>query len=212
MRKVIASINMTLDGYMSGPNCDLDWHFEKWGPDLATAFGQQLSYADTILLGRVTYSAMARYWPQKAQDLSYPREDIAFADMMNSYAKIVFSKTLTSATWNNTRLVRRSLKTEKQKLKRQAGKDMIIYGSGSLVDSMLQLQLIDEYVLWVHPIILGGGKALFGLVPEKLPLRLTRTHSFRSGVVMLCYELLRKPKNALLPIKEPAMESIIQEK
>lgn len=197
MRKVIASINVTLDGYLSGPNCELDWHFEKWGPDLASAFGRQLSDADTILLGRVTYDAMARYWPQKAQDLCFPREDIAFADMMNSYTKIVFSKTLTIPSWSNTRVVRRSLKTEIQQLKRQAGKDMIIYGSAKLIDSMVQLQLIDEYVLWVHPIILGNGKTLFRMVPEKLALRLTRTHSFGSGVVMLCYEPLQQPAKVI---------------
>src|SRR5688572_29446129 len=97
MRKVIASINVSLDNYMSGPNCELDWHFQRWGPDLALSFCQQLSTADTILLGRVTYCAMALYWPQKAQDLSFPREDIAFADMMNNHTKVVFTKTLTSS-------------------------------------------------------------------------------------------------------------------
>lgn len=211
MRKVIASINVTLDGYMSGPNCELDWHFEKWGPDLARAFGQQLADADTILLGRVTYSAMARYWPQKAYDYSFSREDIAFADMMNSYNKIVFTKTLTEPSWSNTRLVSGSLKTAIQKLKKQRGKDMIIYGSGKLIDSMVQLQLIDEYVLWIHPVILGRGKALFQLVSQKLPLQLIRTHHFQSGVVMLCYEPLRQQPLENSPAKNPTVENSVQE-
>jgi dihydrofolate reductase len=189
MRKVIASINVSLDSYMSGPNCELDWHFERWGPDLAQSFGEQLSTADTILLGRVTYCAMARYWPQKSQDLGFPREDIAFADMMNKYTKIVFTKTLTAAAWDNSRLVKGNLQREISKLKRQRGKDMIIYGSGKLITSMIELGgLIDEYVLWVHPVILGEGKPLFKCLSNNLDMKLVKTNTFRSGVVMLTYQ------------------------
>lgn len=188
MRKVIASINVTLDSYMSGPNCELDWHFEKWGPDLAQSFCEQLSHADTILLGRVTYCAMAKYWPQKSQDLSFPREDIAFADMMNNYTKVVFSSTLTSSAWINSKLVKGNLEKEILKLKKQRGKDIIIYGSGKLIGSLVELGLIDEYVLWVHPVILGEGKPLFKYLPDILNMELVKTHRFRSGVVMLDYK------------------------
>lgn len=188
MRKVIASINVSLDSYMSGPNCELDWHFESWGPDLAQSFCEQLSTADTILLGRVTYCAMARYWPQKAQDLSFPREDIAFADMMNNHTKVVFTKTLTAPAWTNSKLVNGNLEREVRKLKKQPGKDIIIYGSGKLISSMVELGgLIDEYVLWVHPVILGEGKPLFKTLPGKLRMKLVRTNIFSSGVVMLDY-------------------------
>jgi len=190
MRKVVASINVTLDSYMSGPNCELDWHFEKWGPDLAQSFCEQLSHADTILLGRVTYSAMARYWPQKAQDLSFPREDIAFADMMNNYTKVVFSNTLTSSAWINSKLIKGNLKKEVQNLKKQRGKDIIIYGSGKLIASMVELDLIDEYVLWVHPVLLGQGKPLFKYLPDTMNMKLVKTTTYRSGVVMLCYRPL----------------------
>jgi dihydrofolate reductase len=173
---------------MSGPNCELDWHFERWGPDLAQAFGEQLSKADTILLGRVTYCAMARYWPQKSQDLSYPREDIAFADMMNNYTKVVFTNTLAYPVWDNSILVKGNLKKEILKLKKQKGKDIIIYGSGKLIASLVKLGLIDEYVLWVHPVVLGEGKPLFKYVTDIMDMKLVQTTAFSSGVVMLCYQ------------------------
>ena len=195
MRKVIASINISLDNYMSGPNCELDWHFEKWGPDLAESFSKQLSHADTILLGRITYCAMARYWPQQAQDLDYPREDIAFAHMMNVYTKVVFSNTLTHLPWMNSKLLKGNLKKEILKLKKQAGKDIIIYGSAKLISSMVELGLIDEYVLYVHPVILGSGKPLFKNSADTLNMKLIKTQSFRTGVVMLCYR-------TELPMKE----------
>ena len=99
MRKVIVSMNVTLDGFMAGPNCELDWHFSFWNEEMAEYASEQLSHADTILLGRITYKAMAKYWPSMAMDLSYPREDIAFAGMMNSYKKIVFSNTLNEVHW-----------------------------------------------------------------------------------------------------------------
>jgi dihydrofolate reductase len=195
MRKVIASINVSLDSFMSGPNCELDWHFERWGPDLAQSFGEQLSQADTILLGRVTYCAMARYWPEKSQDLSFSREDIAFADMMNNYTKVVFTNTLTRPVWGNSKLIKGNLKKEILKLKQQPGKDIIIYGSGKLITSMVELGgLIDEYVLWVHPVVLGNGKPLFKCLPDSLCMKLVKTHTFRSGVVMLCYQ----PQAAIL--------------
>ena len=101
MRKLIVSMNVTLDGFMSGLNCELDWHFDKWTTEMAERLGEQLSEADTIVLGRVTFNAMAKYWSFKATDLSLPREDIAFADMMNSYKKLVVSRTHTVVPGNN---------------------------------------------------------------------------------------------------------------
>ena len=188
MRKVIVSMNVTLDGFMAGPNCELDWHFNYWNEEMAKAAIEQLSNTDTILLGRVTYKAMAKYWPAKAMDLSYPREDIAFAGMMNSYTKIVFSKTLENAEWNNSKLIKDNIRMEVVRLKKQQGKDMIIYGSGSIVSALSQWGLIDEYVLWIHPVFIGKGKTLFRNVHDKLMLKLVHTKTFGSGVVILYCE------------------------
>lgn len=188
MRKLIVSMNVTLDGYMAGPYSELDWHFGYWTPEMAEALCEQLSRVDTILLGRVTYIAMARYWPFKAADPAFPREDAAFADMMNTYPKIVFSKTLATADWNNSRLVKGSLAKEITKLKKQAGKDMILYGSGQVASAMIKLGLVDEYQLWVHPVVLGSGQPLFKKLRDKTNLVLVNAKAFSSGVVIIYYE------------------------
>src|SRR5215213_697022 len=138
MRKLIVSMNITLDGFMSGPDCELDWHFSAWNNEMAQAAAEQLNRADTIILGRITYRAMARYWPMQAKKMACAREDIAFADMMNTYTKIVFSKTLQQPEWHNTKLVKGSIPKEISSLKQQPGKDMIIYGSGKLVAALMQ--------------------------------------------------------------------------
>lgn len=190
MRKIIVSMNVTLDGFMAGPNCELDWHFQHWNQEMAETAGRQLSKTDTILLGRITYQAMAQYWPSVEGDLSFPREDIAFAEMMNDHSKIVFSKTLIKTGWKNARLAGKNVRSEISRLKHAGNgqdKDMIIYGSGVLVSRLMRLDLIDEYILWVHPVILGKGKPLFKKIREKQRLRLLTTKTFSSGVVMLCY-------------------------
>lgn len=181
-------MNVTLDGFMAGSNCELDWHSDYWNEEMTRHISEQLSHADTILLGRVTYKAMATYWPAVAAGLSFSREDIAFAEMMNRYTKIVFSKTLASEEWNNSKFIKGNTRKEIYKLKQETGKDIITYGSGVLVTSLMKLNLVDEYVLWVHPVALGKGKALFKNLPDKLVLKLSGTRSFSSGVVVLNYE------------------------
>lgn len=185
MRKLIVSINITLDGFMAGTQCELDWHFNSWSSRMAQAMGQQLSRADTILLGRVTYCAMARFWPAKIHDLSLPREDIALAGMMNSYKKIVFSKTLQNPVWNNSRIVKGNLQKEVLRLKATPGADMIVYGSGSLVSSLMQSGLVDEFSLWLHPVFLGKGKPVCNDLPDTLNMDLLRTETFSSGVIKM---------------------------
>lgn len=187
MRKVIVSMNITLDGFMSGANRELDWHFQSWTDEMAESACGQLSKADTILLGRVTYRAMAGYWTAAIIDPSFPRGDIGFAEMMNNHTKVVFSKTMTTPEWHNTRLAKGNITDEIARLKRQQGKDMIIYGSGSIVSTLMRLGLVDEYRIWVHPVILGKGRPLFNGLREKLKMNLFKTETFDSGVVILYY-------------------------
>ena len=189
MRKLVVSMNVTLDGFMAGPECELDWHFNYWNGEIARCAGEQLSNADTILLGRITYCAMANYWPSKTKDLSWPREDIAFADLINSCHKVVFSKTLDTTSWNNSILAKQSIRKEIVTLKQQPGKDMIVYGSGSIVSALSKYNLIDEYVLWVHPVVLGKGKYLFRNASGNSCLKLLKTRTFDTGVVLLYYHL-----------------------
>lgn len=198
MRKVIVSMNVTLDGFMSGLNCELDWHFQSWTSEMAETLCEQLNRADSILFGRVTYMAMAKYWLSKAMDLSCPREDIAFVEMINNYTKIVFSKTLAVAEWSNSRLVNENLEEEIIKLKKQAGKHMIIYGSGKIASALIQLRLVDEYQIWVHPVVIGKGKPLFKCLQNKLHLKLLKTKTFYSGVVLLFYKYKPEHINCIM--------------
>ena len=180
-------MNMTLDGFIAGSNCELDWHFQLWNEEMLHSLADQLSNADTILLGRITYTAMAQYWASSVTDPFFPREDIAFADMMNSYPKIVFSKTLKKAEWNNSKLIDGNIEYEVAQLKHQQGKNMITYGSSKLVSTLTDMRLVDEYQVWIHPVVLGRGKTLFGELGEKLNMKLLKTETFRSGVVLLKY-------------------------
>ena len=117
MRKVIVSMNVTLDGFMAGPHCELDWHFKSWNEEMARATAEQLSCADTILLGGVTYRGMAQYWTSGPVNLMTPREDLDFADMLNRYPKVVFSKSMSTVSWNNARLAKRDIADEVDELK-----------------------------------------------------------------------------------------------
>lgn len=193
MRKLIVSMNITLDGFMSGTNCELDWHFNSWSSRMAQALGEQLSRADTILLGRVTYCAMARFWSAKSNDLSLPREDIAFASMMNSHSKVVFSKTIENPCWNNSRIVRGNMQREIRKLKAMPGGNMIVYGSGTLVSSLMRSNLVDEYTLWMHPVFLGKGKPMYKELFDPLRMDLLNIETFGSGVVKM--DLLPADRN-----------------
>ncbi len=184
-------MNVTLDGFMSGENCELDWHFQSWTTEMAECLCEELSKADTILLGRITYNAMAKYWPLRSTDLSYCREDIAFAELMNSYRKIVISKTLSETKWNNTQVVKKNLEREIMELKKQPGKNVIIYGSCKLVAALMRMNLIDEYQVWIHPVLLGKGKPLFNqgiLYQKSIQMRLYKTRTFSSGVAVLYYQ------------------------
>lgn len=191
MRKIIVSINITLDGFMAGPQGELDWHFPLWNEEMSEFAAEQLSMMDSILLGRVTYQAMAGYWPSEAIRQSSYRRGLDFAGMMNDHTKIVFSKTLSTTAWQNTRLIRRNIEQEVTRLKQQPGLNIIIYGSGSIVSRLMRLGLIDEYVLWIHPVVLGKGRPLFKEFPDKHMLQLLKTKIFSTGVVILYYGAAR---------------------
>ncbi len=181
MRKVFVSNLVTVDGFFAGPNGEIDWHnVDAEFNDYAISM---LNSIDTMLFGRVTYDMMAGYWPTAA----VLKDDPIVAGKMNSLAKIVFSKTLDKVEWENTRLVKENIAEEIQKLKQQPGKDIAILGSGTIVQLLTNLRLIDEYWLLVNPIILGKGKPLFKDIKEKVNLKLLDVRKFDSGNVMLKY-------------------------
>lgn len=182
MRKLFVFNLVTLDGYFEGPNRDISWHnvdaeFNEYAIDM-------LNSVDTLLFGRVTYDLMAGFWPTP----DAIKNDPIVAGKMNSLSKIVFSKTLEKAEWNNTRLVKSNIEEEIKKMKNQAGMGIALLGSGSIMSELAQCGLIDEYRIMVNPIILGNGNPLFKGIKDRIKLKLEKTRSFRNGNVLLYYQ------------------------
>lgn len=181
MRKLIMFNMVTLDGFFAGPNGELDWHHvDEEFNDFAIT---QLKSADGLVFGRVTYEMMASYWPTEAAD----KDDPTVAALMNSIPKVVASRTLAKADWNNSSVIGQNVAREISQLKEQPGKDMLLFGSADLASSLRQLGLIDEYRVVVNPVVLGRGKPLFKNVEDRFNLQLTNARPFRSGNVLLYY-------------------------
>lgn len=180
MRKLIAAINMTLDGF-----CD---HTAVIADDeLHQHYNGLLKNADTLLFGRITYQLMESYWPSVAKHPTGSKPTDEFAVIIDNIQKIVFSRTLRYVEWNNTILKNEIVKEEILKLKQQAGKN-IFAGSPGLIVTLTRLGLIDEYILCVHPVISGNGLPLFKNINDRISLKLIQTKTFDSGAIVLSYE------------------------
>ena len=166
------------------------WHVtdEQFGEFAIEQAGKNMTQVDTILFGRKTYQLMAGYWPTEMARTGDP----VVAGFMNEKAKVVFSRTLRKATWENTRLVKTNAAGVVRQLKQQPGKDMMIFGSGKLAATLTQHGLIDEYQVMVNPVVLGRGRPLFQDVKGRLSFKLINTRVFRSGNVLLSYQLKEK--------------------
>lgn len=185
MRKIILFMHVSLDGFVAGPNGETDWmhHDTK-----AQAYVQRLhARTDAALFGRVTYEEMAAYWPTVLSNPASSQDDRNHAEWQKTAQKVVVSKTLKHAGWENTRIINGSLADEINKLKREAGKDIWLMGSPTLAQSLIALDLIDEYLLNMSPVILGRGKSLFANLDQKINLELVESHSYKSGAVNLVY-------------------------
>lgn len=178
MRKLIAAINMTLDGYCDHTAISADEELHQHYADL-------LKTADVILYGRVTYQLM-EYWREVVKNPTGVKETDDFAMIMDKVPKVVFSRTLKSVDWESARLADRDLEEEVMALKAQPGKDILV-GSPGLIATLAQRGLLDEYQLCVHPVIAGGGLPLFKNSSDKIVLRRFQTKSFRSGAILLYY-------------------------
>jgi len=186
MRKVIVTMWVTLDGFIAGPNDDMSWIIVD---DAMGAYEDAMvSAADTLVLGRVTYQSFAGAWPHVPDNPAASEGEKEYARKVNSLRKIVFSKTLETVEWNNSTLLHEINPDDIVALKNEVGKDIVIYGSASIVQALTTLGLIDEYQLLVHPVVLGGGKRLFKEGSDRTALRLVETKTFDSGVVLLSYQ------------------------
>ncbi len=186
MRKVFMFNLVTLNGFFEGPNQDISWHhvdeqFNEFAVD-------QLHEIGILLFGRVTYHLMASYWPTELAKT----DDPVVAGLMNDMPKIVFSKTLDKAEWENSKLVKGNAADEVSKLKQQPGKDIAIFGSSNLAVTLAERDLIDEYRILVNPVFLGEGTPLLKGIKNNIELKLLQARTFESGNVLLSYAPARK--------------------
>jgi dihydrofolate reductase len=183
MRKLVAAINMTLDGF-----CD---HTSMIADDeIHQHYNELLLHAGTLLYGRTTYQLMESYWPSIVKNPTGNKPADEFAVIIENISKIVFSHTLKKVDWKNSRLAKGSLKEEVSALKQQTGKD-ILAGSPSVIAALTQLDLVDEYQLCVHPVISGKGLTLFKNITDRMNLKLLKTKTFDAGGILLYYEPAR---------------------
>jgi len=185
MRKLIVFNHVSLDGYFTDAQGDMsfarnDHPDAEWDAFVAS----NASGGGLLLFGRITYELMASFWPTPFAAETMP----LVAERMNNLPKVVFSRTLDQASWNNTRLMKGDLIGEIRKMKNEPGEDMVIFGSGSIVAQLAQAGLIDEYQIVVDPVALGQGRTMFDGIQAQLPLKLKQTRTFGNGNVLLCYE------------------------
>jgi dihydrofolate reductase len=184
MRKLIAGLNMTLDGF-----CD---HTAMIADDeIHQHYNEVLRNSDTLIYGRVTYQLMESYWPTVVKNPTGNKPMDDFAVLIDNISKIVFSRTLKSVDWKNTKLKKEIVKEEILELKQQAGKPILV-GSPSLIVAMAQLDVIDEYQLGVQPTILGSGLPLFKNIRDRIDLKHLKTKTLGCGALMLYYEPAKK--------------------
>lgn len=183
MRKIIVAMQVSLDGFFEGPDGDIGWHMVD--DELHGYFNDQLSTMGAFLDGRVTYQLMADYWPTADQDPDSSPREVEFARIWRDMPKIVYSRTLREAGWNTT-VVRDVVAEEVLALKAEPGGDLAL-GGAELADTFRRHGLIDEYWIFVHPVLLGRGKPLFKPAEGRTAMALAETRRFGNGVVLLRY-------------------------
>lgn len=171
---------MTLDGFCDHTAVNPD-------DELMEYFNDLMRNTDTLIYGRTTYQLMGSYWPLLVKNPSGNKLDDEFAVLMENISKIVYSHTLENVSWTNSTLKRVIKKEEITELKQQAGKNIAV-GSPSLIVAFTELDMIDEYQICVHPVVLGSGLPLFNNIGDKVDLKLIRTKTFRAGTIVLYYE------------------------
>ncbi|MEP6743485.1 MAG: dihydrofolate reductase family protein [bacterium] len=183
MRKLSVFNSVTVDGYFTDKNGDMSWAHNQ-DPEWNDFVAENANSGGELLFGRITYDLMNSFWPTPAAAQQFPE----VAEHMNSSSKVVFSRTMDHASWNNTRLMKGDLANEVRKLKEEDGETLVILGSGSIVSQLAPAGLIDEYQMVVNPIVLGDGRTMFDRVSNKLKLKQTKTRTFGNGNVLLCYK------------------------
>ncbi len=183
MRKLKLQVQMTVDGYIAGPNSEMDWTSRDWDNDLKSYVAKITEPVDCIVLGRKLAQGFIPYWAANPEQEG--------ADKFNNTLRVVFTKTLDQPEWDNAVLAKGELVDEINKLKKQEGKDIIVYGGATFVSALIKHGLIDEFYLFVNPAAIGKGMAIFKELDQTQNLTLVKSTSFECGIVVLNYQ----PKN-----------------
>jgi len=191
MRKIISFMHISLDGFVAGPNGEMNWI--KLGEELFDHVGKRIGETDTALYGRVTYQMMENYWPTAGDKPDATKHDIEHSKWYNNAHKIVLSKTMKGKESGKTTIISDNLADRINEIKQQAGSEILLFGSPTTTHSLIQQNLIDGYWLFVNPIILGQGIPLFTDIKDKIKLKLLPgTRQFTSGVTELNYTVDRQ--------------------
>lgn len=188
MRKLIFFMHSSLDGFVAGPKGELNW--VKVDEAIFDFVGTMTDQADTALYGRVTYQMMESYWPTAAEQPNASKHDIEHSKWYKNVSKVVLSKTLIETGLSNTKVISDNLSENINKIKQQVGKNILIFGSPSASNSLLAEGLVDEFWIFVNPILLGRGNPLFNNLPGTVKLSLVESKTFDNGVIALHYTKL----------------------
>jgi len=190
MRKIISFMHISLDGFVAGPNGEMDWI--KVDEEIFDYVGKRVIEGDTALYGRVTYEMMESYWPTAGDKPNASKHDIEHSKWYSNVYKVVLSKTMKGAELSNTTIINDNLSDSINEIKNQGDKDILLFGSPTAAHSLIQQNLIDGYWLFVNPIILGQGIPLFADIKDKIKLKLLTTRQFTCGVTELNYTVDRQ--------------------
>jgi len=185
MRKIISFMHISLDGFVAGPNGEMDWI--KAIEEIFDYVGMRISKGDTALYGRVTFQMMENYWPTAGDKPTATKHDIEHSKWYSKVRKVVLSKTMKDTVLINTQILSENLPDRINEIKHQPGEEILLFGSPTSTHSLIQQNLIDGYWLFVNPIILGQGIPLFKNINDKIKLNLLTTRQFNCGVTELNY-------------------------
>jgi dihydrofolate reductase len=187
MKKIVAFMHVSLDGFVAGPNGEMNWiHVDEEIFDFA---GKQTAEADTALYGRITYDMMQGYWPTAGDKPNASKHDIEHSRWYNKVSKVVLSRSMKGQDIPLTKIISDDIKKQITELRQQPGKNILIFGSPSATHTLMELDLVDEYRLFINPVLLGKGIPMFKNIKDRQALQLDSVHTFSSGVVGLYYSL-----------------------
>jgi len=184
MRKLLVFNSVTVDGYFTDKNGDMSWAHKQDDPEWNAFTAENAKSGGELLFGRVTYDLMASFWPTPAAAKMFPE----VAEGMNKSPKVVFSRKMGQASWNNTRIIKGDLAEEIRKLKEAPGDGLVLMGSGSIISQIALAGVVDEYQMVVNPLALGKGRTMFEGIKDQLNLTLASTRAFKNGNVLLTYK------------------------